>query len=103
MAYGDILRFFTDKMKGNAVIDVYIEGTEVGGVGRTNRVFYFHTCCEDESVILQNCVRLFGDGGYGAEDERFFAGCSLRRTYPDEKPYQAGLNYKFVVREPNYD
>lgn len=103
MAYGDILPYFTGKQKGNKVIIKYIEGTEVGGVGRTDKVFYFSTKCTDEARILKNCLLLFGDGGYGDDEKAFFAGTALRPTYPDEKPYQAGLNYKFVIREPNYD
>ena len=103
MAYGDILPFFTDKQKGKGVIDTYIEGTEPGGTGRTDKVFYFHTDCEDENEIIKCCARLFGDSGYDEEDLKFFAGSYLRKTYPDEKPYKAGLNCKYVIREPNYD
>ena len=103
MAYGDILPYFTDKQKGNKIIIKYIEGTEVGGVGRTNKVYYFRTNCKDEAKILKNCLLLFGDGSYGDDEKVFFAGCDLRETYPNEAPYKAGLNYKFVIREPNYD
>ena len=103
MAYGSILRFFSDKQKGDAVILCYIEGTEPGGTGRTNKVFYFQSDSTDENALLSHCARFFGDGGYDEDDRAFFAGCTLRRTYPDEKPYAAGLNYKFVIRQPNYD
>lgn len=91
----------TEEKEGNDIIQRFRHGPTEHS--RQEWIVYFYTACTDETIIEEECLKLFG--GRNEEDAVGYVGAYtlLTKLEKYKLAYRAGYNYSFEQMRANYD